>query len=187
MKHDGNVDRLAARARGGDAQAFEALVRCLVRPALATAWEFVHDRDDAEDVVQEAFARAWRSLARYDPVRPFAPWYFTILRNVARNAARRDRRWNTVSLTDEIVAADERSAADEPPVLERAELDRVHEALDDLSPMQRACFRLTVVEGFDSAQVGAMLGVSDATVRVHIHRAKKALRARLGAHLEEER
>ncbi|MGH7444187.1 MAG: RNA polymerase sigma factor, partial [Longimicrobiales bacterium] len=82
--NDSNVDALAGRARDGDQRAFGALVRRLVRPALAAAWEFVPTREDAEDVVQEAFARTWRQLGRYDATRPFAPWFFTILRNVAR-------------------------------------------------------------------------------------------------------
>ncbi len=177
---DADVDRLAARARDGDQHAFEALVHRLVRPALAAAWELVPTREDAEDVVQESFARVWQQLGRYDPARPFAPWFFTILRNVARNATRRDRRWTTVSFTDD-VADDAAWAGEEEDELELRDVaDRVHVALDALSPMQRACFRLSEIEGFDSIEIGAMLGVSDATVRVHIHRARKALRALLG-------
>lgn len=132
-------------------------------------------REDAEDLVQDAFARTWRELRRYDAARPFAPWFFTILRNVARNASRRDRRWNLVSLTDDVVDDEPRG------VVEVDVTDRIHAALEELSPMQRACFRLTTIEGFTSAEAGAMLGINEATVRVHAHRAKKALRARLGA------
>jgi RNA polymerase sigma-70 factor (ECF subfamily) len=182
MKPEPDVDRLAACAQDGDRQAFEALVRRLVRPAFAAAWEFVATREDAEDVVQDAFASAWRRLARYDATRPFAPWFFTILRNVARNASRWDRRWNVVSLTEDVAADEPRIVPEEPESLQTEEvLERVHAVLDELSPMQRACFRLTRIEGFTSGEVGAMLGVGDATVRVHAHRALKALRARLGA------
>ncbi|MGH7446322.1 MAG: RNA polymerase sigma factor [Longimicrobiales bacterium] len=187
MTDDSDVDGLAARARGGDQQAFEALVRRLVRPALAAAWEFVPTREDAEDIVQDAFARTWRELARYDAARPFAPWFFTILRNVARNATRSDRRWSKVSLTDEVIADEQRHTSEEPDSLDRIELaGRVHAALGELSPMQRACFRLTDIEGFGSAEAGEMLGVSESTVRVHAHRARKALRARFGAERKEE-
>jgi RNA polymerase sigma-70 factor (ECF subfamily) len=186
MKRDADVDRLAARAQNGERQAFEALVRRLLRPALAAAWEFVPTREDAEDIVQDTFARAWRQLERYDATRPFAPWFFTILRNVARNASRWDRRWNVISLTDEAIVTDPPDMNDGPDDLHRLDTaERIRAALDELSPMQRACFRLTSIEGFASAEAGAMLGVSDATVRVHAHRAKKALRARLGA--EQER
>lgn len=187
MNDDVDVDALAARAQGGDQQAFGMLVRRLVRPALAGAWEFVRTREDAEDVVQDAFARAWRDLARYDAARPFAPWFFTILRNTARNATRWDRRWNTISLTDDSVADHAQDADDATDSLERMELaDRIDTALEALSPMQRACFRLMEIEGFGSAAAGEILGVSDATVRVHAHRARKALRAQLVAEREEE-
>jgi len=184
MSHDGEVDALATRARDGDPQAFDLLVRRLVRPALAAALEFVPTREDAEDIVQDAFARAWRDIAHYDPSQPFAPWFFTVLRNLARNAARWDRRWSMIPLTDEAVADESWDAVN---VLDRKELaGRISTALDTLSPMQRACFRLTEIEGFASAAAGEMLGVSDATVRVHAHRARKALRARLAAERRKE-
>lgn len=180
MTTDSDVDRLAALAQGGDARAFEALVRRLVRPALAAAWEFVPTREDAEDVVQDAFARAWQALGGYDVARPFAPWFFTILRNRARNASRSDRRWHMVSFTDNAILDEPEGTNDESDPVDRLDAaDRVHAALDELPPMQRACFRLTVLEGFGTAETGAMLGIGEATVRVHTHRARKALRARL--------
>lgn len=175
MTLDGSVDDLACRAREGERQAFEALVRRLVRPALAAAWEFVPSREDAEDVVQETFVRVWRSIGRYEPARPFAPWFYTILRNVARNAARANRLGNMIPL-DEAELEPIQGAA-EPDLEMSAELAAaVQGALDQLSPMQRACFRLTSLERFKGAEVAAMLGVSEATVRVHAHRARMALR-----------
>lgn len=179
MTDDPDLDRWAAEARAGDELAFGHLVRRLVRPALATAWELAATREDAEEVVQDAFARAWRELPRYDPGRPFAPWFFTILRNLGRNAARRDRRWNTVELEDVVDGADPADTEDDSVGLEP---ELVLAALEELSPMQRACFRLVRLEGFPSAEVAAMLGIDGATVRVHIHRATRALRGRLGAH-----
>lgn len=179
MSDDPDLDRLAAQARAGDEAAFGRLVRRLVRPALATAWELAATREDAEEVVQDAFARAWRELPRYDAGRPFAPWFFTILRNLARNAARRDRRWTTVALEDSIHGEEPADLRDDA---EWIEPEMIQAALGDLSPMQRACFRLVRLEGFPTAEVAAMLGIEAATVRVHVHRATRALRERLGAH-----
>jgi RNA polymerase sigma-70 factor (ECF subfamily) len=175
MTLDSSVDDLACRAQRGERQAFEALVRRLVRPALAAAWEFVPNREDAEDVVQETFVRVWRSIGRYDPQRPFAPWFYTILRNVARNAARANRLATMIPLEE--AGIEPVYAAAEPVTELSPELaGQVQEALDRLSPMQRACFRLTSLERFRSADAAAMLGVSEATVRVHAHRARRALR-----------
>lgn len=74
-------------AQAGDERMYRELVSRYVRPALAVAWEFTDALDDAEDLVQEAFRRVVNALHRFDADRPFAPWFFTILRNVARNAA----------------------------------------------------------------------------------------------------
>src|SRR6266511_5113144 len=74
-------------AQTGDECMYRELVSRYIRPALAVAWEFTDTLDDAEDLVQEAFRRVVDALHRFEASRPFAPWFFTILRNVARNAA----------------------------------------------------------------------------------------------------
>ncbi len=173
-----DVEAWARLARAGDTTAFGNLVQRLVRPALAAAWEFVEVREDAEDIVQEAFARAFQHLERWDPERAFAPWFFTILRNAARNARGWDRRWDRVPLTEERMDG----TPQEDP-LDRIDFDtRLHAALAELSPMQRACFRLAEMEGFPRMEVATMLGVTTATVRVHIHRARGVLRDRMALH-----
>ena len=180
---DASDGQLVERTRNGDREAFGALVARYLRPALAVAWEYAPSRDDAEDLVQESFHRALRNVDRFDTGRPFGPWLFTIVRNVGRNAAERHARWSAGAIPDEL-------PADDPDPLEdahRADLrDRIGEGLDVLPAMQRACFRLCDVEGFDGAEVAAMLGVSAATVRVHRHRARTALRKALRG-LRDER
>lgn len=90
--HMDNVSdsELVVRAWRGEGEAFGTLVRRYLRPALAVAWEFAPSRDDAEDLVQDAFHRALRALPSFDAGRPFRPWFFTIVRNLGRNAAERD-------------------------------------------------------------------------------------------------
>jgi len=84
-----------------------------------------------------------------------------------------------VPLTDEIVA----HVPDSGPAFDPAEqVDfdrRIHTLLQDLSPMQRACFRLSEIEGFSRGEVAEMLGVNVATVRVHVHRARQILQSML--------
>lgn len=172
---------LVRRTLDGDGAAFDALVRRYMRPALAVAWELTATLEDAEDVVQDAFLRALRALASYDARRPFPAWFFTVVRNVARNAAAsravRDRRRADLAAADAHDGA--RSPADDGAA-ERGELrGHLERALDDLPPMQRACFRLCEGEGFSTAEVAAMLGVTESTVRVHVHRARRTLRTAL--------
>ncbi len=173
---------LVSQARGGEAEAFGALVSRYLRPALAVAWEYAPTRDDAEDLVQDAFHRALRSLDRFDERRPFRPWFFTILRNVGRNAAERHARWTSVAVPDELPGgADPEDAAHQAGLRES-----IQEGLDVLPQMQRTCFRLCDIEGFDGPEVAEMLGVSAATVRTHRHRARATLRDAL-RRLNEQR
>jgi DNA-directed RNA polymerase specialized sigma24 family protein len=76
---------------GGEEAAFAGLVRRYLRKAMAAALEYAGTRENAEDIVQDTFRRLLENLDRYDPERPFEPWFFTILRNTARNAARHRR------------------------------------------------------------------------------------------------
>jgi RNA polymerase sigma-70 factor (ECF subfamily) len=183
--HVNNVSdgELVIRARQGNSEAYGALVRRYLRLALAVAWEFAPTRDDAEDLVQDAFHRALRALPSFDESKPFRPWFFTILRNTGRNAAERNARWTSIPVPDELPA----DAADPEDMAHRAELrESIQQGLDILPPMQRACLRLCDIEGFDGVEVAEMLGVSAATVRTHRHRARATLRDAL-RHLNDEK
>ncbi len=173
---------LIRRALTGDELAYRQLVDRYVRQAMAVAWEFTETLEDAEDLVQEAFRRAVSALERFDTSRPFRPWFFTILRNLARNAAgARARR--VIFALDETVPDEQPTPLD---VVEKVELQaRIDLELESLSEMQRVCFRLCVLEGLGSAEVAEALGLSDATVRTHVYRARNALRLAMEPFKEE--
>ena len=174
---------LVRRVRRGQGEAFDALVRRYLRPALAVAWEFTESRDDAEDIVQEAFSRVLHGLEGFDEKRPFRPWFFTIVRNVGRNTAAWRSRWGYEPLSETLPSRGGDPLSD----AERREIqERVDAGLDLLSPMQRTCFRLCDLEGFSGPEVAEMLGLEESTVRVHLHRARRGLRKALGP-LREER
>lgn len=167
---------LVKRVRRGQSAAFDTLVHRYLRPALAVAWEFTESRDDAEDIVQEAFGRVLRGLEGFDDKRPFRPWFFTIVRNVARNTAAWRSRWGYEPLSETLPAGGGDPLSD----AERREVrERVEAGLEVLSPMQRTCFRLCDLEGFSSPEVAEMLGLEESTVRVHMHRARRGLRKAL--------
>ena len=173
---------LIRRALTGDQLAYRHLVNRYVRPAMAVAWEFTETLEDAEDLVQEAFRRVVSALESYDTGRPFRPWFFTILRNLARSAAgARARRVSTA--LDEAVPDEQPTPLD---VVERVELQaRLDLELESLSEMQRVCFRLCALEGLASGEVAEALGLSDATVRTHVYRARSALRLAMEPFKEE--
>jgi RNA polymerase sigma-70 factor (ECF subfamily) len=157
-------------------------VRRYLRKALAVALEYMRTLEDAEDVVQDTFGRVLENLQRYDPARRFEPWFFTILRNTARNAA----RFRQLRQHEQLAAEHASDAAGPFEQASRSELQqRIDAALDALPMMQRACFRLCTVEGLTSAEAGRALGLAESTVRVHVYKAKRVLQERLGIWRDE--
>jgi RNA polymerase sigma factor (sigma-70 family) len=170
-------DEVLVRASlAGDEGAFALLVRRYIRKALAVALEYAPVREDAEDIVQDTFRRVFENLDRYDPARRFEPWFFTILRNTARNAVRFQQLRKHESLTSAHV-----SQLPEPfEQTQRRELGRrIGEAIERLPAMQGRCFRLCVVEGFSSAEAADAMGLAESTVRVHVFKARRALQGLL--------
>lgn len=172
---DRSDEELAAAAQRGDAGAFDALVQRYLRPAMALAWQYTRDLSDAEDVVQDAFHRAVRALPDYDAARPFSPWFWSIVRNVARSAIARDTRRAALAPFTLLEQEPGSPRAHDPVIA--ADLDR---AIEELAPMQQAVLRLCDIEGFTSVEAGGMLGINEGTVRSHLHRARYSLRAVIG-------
>ena len=158
--------------RKGEARAFDELAGRYLRGALAVALEYARDRDEAEDIVQDAFVRVVRELHRFDDRLPFRPWFYTILRNLGRNVVERRARITHVESPDSSPAAPRPGdlAAD-------AELRAIVEReLAGMTRLQAAAFRLFAIEGFSALEVGDMLGIAPATARTHAHRARLKLR-----------
>ncbi|HEU4641828.1 MAG TPA: sigma-70 family RNA polymerase sigma factor [Gemmatimonadaceae bacterium] len=167
---------LVERVRAGDAAAFEALVRRHLRRAYAVAYRVLLHREDAEDLVQEAFMAALEHIETFDVGRPFAPWLCRIVLNRALNA-RRSRALRRTEPVSEVVG-DTRPAPDVD--VERAEVrERFAAALDRLPERQRLVVRLIDGDGLDAAAVAAMLDVAPGTIRWYLHQARTALRAAL--------
>ena len=181
-KDDGLDAALIRAAVRGDEDAFAQLVRRHLRKAMAVAFEYTQTREDAEDVVQDTFRRVCESLHRFDAEKSFEPWFFTILRNVARNAAK-SRRVRVHDAIDVEHAAQSPGPDDD---VHRGQLrDQIGAAIQTLPPMQRSCFRLCVVEGLSSGEAAVALGISESTVRVHVFKARQTLQDLLGSWREE--
>jgi RNA polymerase sigma-70 factor (ECF subfamily) len=160
----------------GDEHACERLVRRYLKKAMAVALTYVDTLEDAEDIVQDTFRRVFQNLRRFDDTRPFQPWLFTILRNTARSAQQRTR----LRKHETLLPSHPGSHAGPLEEAGRTELrERIEDAVRRLPPMQRACFRLCLVEGFSSAEAAMAVGVAESTVRVHLFKARHALRGLL--------
>jgi RNA polymerase sigma-70 factor (ECF subfamily) len=166
---------LVARVRAGDAAAFDALVHAYMRQAFQLAYRVVGHREDAEDLVQEAFLAAYQYLDSYDASRPFGPWLMRIVLNRGANLRRSRARRETEPETDAVSPAP--SALDES---ERAEArEQLQRALATLSDRQRMIVTLFDVDGLTSTEIGEMLELSAGTVRWHLHEARRTLRSAL--------
>lgn len=174
-------DVLVLRVARGDRDALETLVRRYIRAIHAVAASYLSEPADVEDAAQETFLRVLDGFGRYDPARPFAPWLYQIARNVARNRLRSAARLTTLeeSMRDT-------SRADPAEAAERSDVRRrVDAAIARLPEQRRTAFRLCDVDGYATAEVARLMGLSEGTVRSHVHHARRALRATLAAPLGE--
>lgn len=180
-----DAELLAATARG-DGAAFAVLVRRYIRSATLLAAQLLGDRDDAEDVVQDAFTVVHRNARTFDAARPFGPWFYAMVRRLAANRRARDsRRARLLELFGRKELAEPLSTDVEAAVVAQLDGAEALRAMNDLSPMQRACLELVVLRGLTTEEVAAMHGISESTVRQHVFRARAAVRRALeGKQLE---
>lgn len=172
---------LVARARNGDPRAFEALVRRHQNAMFGVALRILAQRDDAEDVTQNAFITAWRRLPEFRSESKFSTWMYRIVSNLALNAAR-DRNRRAAPVDDLEAAADprwlQRSAGDDDPE-QRAQhlalLTAARAALDRLPEELRLCWLLREMERCSYQEVADITKVSLDTARGRIYRARLQL------------
>jgi RNA polymerase sigma-70 factor (ECF subfamily) len=173
---------LLARARRGDASAFEEIVRLYQRRVYGVALRIVRAHDVADDVTQEAFLRAWRSLERFELGRPFGPWVCRIAANLAVNHVRSPR-----AREEGLPEAHAETRSREPGPLGAlldAEGARVLEAaLAELPQEQRAVLVLRAVEELSYAEIAESLGISAGTVMSRLYRARERLALALRPYL----
>lgn len=173
--------------RRGDPAAVEAFVRSTIDRTHAMAVRLVGP-DEAEDLVQEVYLRAFRGLPAYRGEAAPSTWLWRIAMNVVRDAwARRRREREAAAEAVEVEAL--AGAPDLDPALraEERELDAaVAAALGDLEEEERAVIVLREAEGMDVSEAAAVLGVAEGTVKSRLHRAKAALRRAVGRRLGRE-
>src|SRR5690349_7182948 len=128
----------------------------------------------AEDLAQDTFVKAFRSLAAFDSTRRLSSWLFRIAHNTAIDALRRNKTL-TVTLDDDERSIDPPAAAVPDPVERRALGHALQAALGRLRPDQRAAVILRYDDGMSYEEIGRVLGVPESTARSHVHRARKDL------------
>ncbi|HEX6060085.1 MAG TPA: RNA polymerase sigma factor [Gemmatimonadaceae bacterium] len=168
-------DEIVRRVRDGDAHAYRLLLERHYPKALRFGIRMLGNRADAEEAVQDAFTRAYRSLGRYEPRQRFDSWLMTILVNRCRTAgARRDRRERTFVSYDVI---EDFVALDDGPSEPRIELQR---ALALLSDEEREALLLKYLDDRTYEDMAALTGSGVSALKMRVKRARERLQALLG-------
>lgn len=178
-------DGLVALAQRGDHGAFEELVDRYKQKAYRIAFDFARDRDEAKDLSQEAFLRAFTHLKKFDGRSGFYTWFYRILVNICLDYRRRKQRASTEEFDEKIEHQAEPSQAASisvsPDELASARQfsRRVGVALASLPRKQRTAFILKNHQGMSIREIAKMMQTAEGTVKVHLHRAVVALRKSL--------
>ena len=171
---------LVGSAKSGDRQAFDELVRRTFVDTFTLARRLTGNEEDARDVVQDAYLRAYKGLRRFREEAQFSTWLYRITANCASTTLSRRTKNSHDDLDDETAVADERRDYDPQARAEMSlERDRVSAAVADLPPRLRAVVVLRDVYDLPHEAIAAELGISEAAAKVRLHRARKKLRERL--------
>lgn len=176
---------LVQRAQGGDRDAFRELVERYQRRIAALALGMLRNQEDALDVVQETFTKAYQNLGRFKGDASFYTWVYRIAYNLCIDSQRRATKQAEVPLEPEM-------PAEHPPVPDGAPQNqpferasdaeigrRMREAIRELTPDHRAVILLREVEGLSYAEISQVLDCPKGTVMSRLHYARRQLQARL--------
>jgi len=181
---DGAWDGWLAAAQGGDARAYDRLLRDCLPLLRAIARRRIADHAEAEDAVQDTLLTLHRMLATYDPSRPARPWIAAIAERRCidrlRRRGRTSGRENPIDDHAETLAAPAGVTGED-----RVASRQLREAVADLPESQRTALRLAKLEDLPLAEASARSGLSVGALKVATHRALKTLRRKLG--VEDDR
>jgi RNA polymerase sigma-70 factor (ECF subfamily) len=176
----GSLSDLVTQARKGDRGAFEELVKATSNATYTLAYRLVGDEEDARDVVQEAYLRAYRGLKRFRGDAQFTTWLYRITANCAATQLGRRSRNRHEELPEDAPLVDNGRRGDPEDHADQGELrEQLQEALVDLPPRLRAVIVLRDIYDLPHEAIAAELGISESAAKVRLHRARRKLRERL--------
>ncbi len=188
VKNEKDVLKYVQRCLDGDTNAFEWIVREYQKRIYFTVLQVVMNHEDADDVLQETFIKAYTKLETYDESYPFYPWLYRIAINTSLNHQKKRARLRALSL-DEIGETNGQADISESPQqmfdMEGSELvARLKQALAKIPSEQRVVFLLRVNDGLSYQEISDTLEISIGTVMSRLSRARDKLRTLLKGYLE---
>lgn len=158
----------------GDVNAYALLVKRYERPIYNLMLRMTGSEQDAVDLTQEAFVRAYEKLEKFNPAAPFFPWLYTMGLNLARDFLRRERRFPTESYEAESCFSEETDQDDR--LADQIDIREVWEGLKTLPIEYREALLLRFHEGLSVGEVAGALGLSLSAAKMRIHRGLLKLR-----------
>ena len=174
------VTELVTRAKDGDRAAFDELVKLTYADTYTLALRLTGNEEDARDVVQDAYLRAYKGLGKFRGDAQFSTWLYRITANCAATALGKRKRHRHDDIDDQIALSDDNPEVDPEEQADASLLrDRVSAALAHLPPKLRAVVVLRDVYDLPHEQIAAELGITESAAKVRLHRARHQLRERL--------
>jgi RNA polymerase sigma-70 factor (ECF subfamily) len=183
-------NKLVERFQNGEVEAFDELVIRYQDKIYRLAYSFVHNREDALDLSQEAFLRAFQALGRFERKAAFYSWLYRITTNLCIDFLRNRSRTKSVSLDAEdeyLLSGLIRGYKQYSPTkyVEEKELQQhIINAVSTLSPKQREVFVLRYWDDLQIKEIANVIGRSEGTVKAHLFHAVRNLRKQLAEYLE---
>ena len=174
LASDGSEDDLVRRAQAGNGQAFSELVRRHQKPVHRYLLRMLGSHDDAMELTQEAFIKAWQALAQWRPEAQFRTWLFRIANNMALDALRHRKLIEFVPLEDSFDAPSSEPSPEHQAQLTQ-EVRQLEASLKKLAPEHRQILLLREVEEMSYEEIGCVLSLSEGTVKSRLARARTAL------------
>ena len=177
-------EELVTRSRGGDVDSFNQLILRWERPIYALAYRVIGREEDARDVAQETFLRAFRALPGFKGQAKFSSWLYRIALNLCRDWIRRQRRAPVVQMPEgvdpsEFAAETEPAESIEDLVARRELSDIVEEAMKILPEEQRTAIVLKEYHGLTFQEIADLQGVPLSTVKTRLYQGLSVLRRHL--------
>jgi len=190
--------QLMLKFKSGDTISFEKLVKEYREKIVNVIYQFIGDKEEAEDLAIEVFLRVYRARERYKPRAKFTTWLYKIAANLCLNEIRKKTRFQTVSLSESIPSEAEEKLmliekiADSSPspqdILEEKERNTlIRKAIDSLPAKQRIAIVLQIYEGLSYKEISKILNCSVKSVERRLYRARTNLKEKLAPYLKGEK
>ena len=173
---------LLARARNGNAEAFEELMTPMENMIWRVCWHYTGNREDAADCSQESMLKIWRNLGGYRGDCSFESWVYRIAANCSLDMLRRNKRDRSVSIepmTEQGFDPPDPAPGTEEAAVAATEKEEMRQWIAELPEDQRDALVLTQLEGRSYQEAAEMTGVSEGTVKSRVSRARARLQERL--------